>query len=73
MGLDLYKVPRDHFAESDGGMFAFPCSACKHRYGEDTDEPCIRCDWNLRAKSDDELLHIEKNKAAERDAKCESA
>ena len=55
MGLEIYKVSRDHFEPDDGGRLCFPCNACRHRHGTDKDEPCIRCDWNLGAKDDDEL------------------
>ena len=55
MGLDLYKVRRDHFEPEDDTGLCFPCCACRHRHGTDKDEPCIRCDWNLGAKEDDEL------------------
>lgn len=30
--------------------FAFPCSACKYRYGTDEEEPCRSCDYNINAK-----------------------
>lgn len=56
MGIDLYRVQRDHFELDDAGMrLCFPCSVCKHRHGSDKDEPCIRCDWNMGALPDDEL------------------
>lgn len=55
MGLETYQVARDHFEPDDSTHLAFPCCACRHRHGTDKDEPCIRCDWNLGAKGDDEL------------------
>ncbi len=56
MALDCYRVRRDHFEpyDADTGL-CFPCNACRYRHGTDKDEPCIRCDWNLGAKPDDEL------------------
>ena len=56
-GLRIFRVPRDHFELDDGiaGILAFPCNVCKYQYGSDTDEPCIRCDWNCCSKSDEEL------------------
>ena len=55
MGLETYQVARDHFEPDENTHLCFPCSACRHRHGTDKEEPCIRCDWNLGAKSDDEL------------------
>ena len=56
MGLETYQVARDHFEpDDDSTHLAFPCCACRHRHGTDKEEPCIRCDWNLAAKGDDEL------------------
>ena len=56
MGLETYQVARDHFEPDDNTHLTFPCCACRHRHGTDQEEPCIRCDWNLCAKPDDELL-----------------
>lgn len=57
MGLEAYLVNRDRFEPDDEkSHLAFPCCACKFRHGSDRDEPCIRCDWNLGSKSDDELI-----------------
>lgn len=55
MGLETFQVARDHFEPDDNTHLAFPCYACRHRHGTDKEEPCIRCDWNLGAKPDDEL------------------
>ena len=55
MGLETYHVARDHFEPDENTHLAFPCCACRHRHGTDKEEPCIRCDWNLGAKPDDEL------------------
>ena len=55
MGLETYQVARDHFEPDENTHLAFPCCACRHRHGTDKEEPCIRCDWNLGAKPDDEL------------------
>lgn len=55
MGLETYQVARDRFEPDENTHLAFPCCACRHRHGTDKDEPCIRCDWNLSAKGDDEL------------------
>ncbi len=55
MGLETYQVARDHFEPDENTHLAFPCCSCRHRHGTDKEEPCIRCDWNLGAKPDDEL------------------
>ena len=61
MGLEEYGgVKRDHFEPDHENGFCFPCCACKHRYGTDKEEPCIRCDWNMGAKPEDELAPNEK-------------
>lgn len=58
MGLEAYSVRRDHFEPDDNTPgLCFPCNVCRYRHGTDKDEPCIRCDWNLNAKEDDELPH----------------
>ncbi len=58
MGMELYKVSRDKFELDEGDhQLAFPCCVCRHRYGTDKEEPCIRCDWNMACKNDDELPH----------------
>lgn len=59
MSMDQYHVRRDHFELDDSGMsLCFPCSVCQHRHGSDKDEPCIRCDWNMGALSDDEIARL---------------
>lgn len=57
MGLEAYGVIRDHFEADDHkpGELRFPCNVCRHRHGTDKDEPCIRCDWNICSKEDDEF------------------
>lgn len=61
MGLEAYSVRRDHFEPEDNTGLCFPCCACRHRHGTDREEPCIRCDWNLGAKGDDELPPLTPN------------
>ena len=56
MGLTDYAVQRDKFqAEEVTNGFDFPCGACIHRRGTDTDEPCRTCDHNMRSVPDDEV------------------
>ena len=56
MGLENYRVRRDHFEPDDAGAgLDFPCFICQHRHGTANEEPCIRCDWNLNAMEDDDL------------------
>ena len=56
MSLRNYDVRRDKFEPDVRGSFGFPCFACKHRYGKDTDEPCRTCDHNAGAVKDEEEI-----------------
>jgi len=57
MSLEEYIIQRptvnnDKFIadEKDSGL-SFPCCVCRHRHGEDTDDPCCRCGHNVNAST----------------------
>jgi len=50
MSLADYHADNDQFETEDDGRttgLAFPCSACRHQYQSETDEPCRICGHNL--------------------------
>lgn len=54
MGIEEYKVVRDHFeARLDLG-YGFPCCACKHIDQKAHEEPCRSCDHNVNAVREDD-------------------
>lgn len=49
MSLQDYAVKRDKFEYDDSSVFDFPCTVCKSKTKQDTDEPCRTCDHNANA------------------------
>ena len=52
MSLAEWTCDDDKFEPQEVGLtrLSFPCNACKHRDGTDSDEPCRSCGHNLNSK-----------------------